>query len=326
MVALYLASSSHGSGATTLAAGIGKQLMARNRKVTFFKPILPGSQGTEDAGLMRSVLGIAEPAEVLSPTFPNEAALTNSAKAVLARLSEGKEVVIVEGLLGNLGLTNELAAVLGARVVAIGTFPQDAGELANSFRGAGRGLLGVALNKVPLSRMAQARTELSGLTNRGIRGLGAIPEDRLLLSLTVSELADGIKGNVLVGKANTAVAVENIMLGAMTPDHGPEYYGHKANKAVIIRSGRPDMQLAALDTSTRCVVLAGPEPPIQMVLRRAEEKNVPLISTKADVSSVVADLERATRLARFSREKAARATEIVGENLDLAYLFAELGV
>jgi hypothetical protein len=161
----------------------------------------------------------------------------------------------------------------------------------------------------------------------GFKVLGVIPEDRALLTLTVAELAREVKGEIVVGDGNTSALVESIMLGAMSPDHGPEYYQHKQNKAVVIRAERPDMQLAALDTSTRCLVLAGKTAPIPMVLRRAEQKRVPVISAKdGGVSAVVANIERALRVARFNTEKATRADELVEQQLDLGELYRNLGL
>ena len=63
------------------------------------------------------------------------------------------------------------------------------------------------------------------------------------------------------------------MLGAMVVDSGLDYFGRKSNKAAIIQQDRPDMQLAALETPTSCLVLSGSsQPPIYSVLQKAESQ------------------------------------------------------
>ena len=117
------------------------------------------------------------------------------------------------------------------------------------------------------------------------------------------------------------------MLGAMTVDHGPEYYGRKANKAVIVRSERPDMQLAALETPTRCLVISGDTAPISSVRYNAEHKRVPIILTRDDVLATVTSIENALGKARFNQErKLARLTEIMNQHFDFPAVYKGLGL
>jgi hypothetical protein len=160
----------------------------------------------------------------------------------------------------------------------------------------------------------------------GVEILGIMPEDRALLSLTVSELSERIHGEILQGTAKVAELVENIMLGAMYVGSGLDYFGRRANKAVVLRSDRPDMQLAALETSTRCLVLAGKTVPIPTVLARAEDQNIPVITVKDSVAAVVDSIELALTQTKFSAEKLPRLTELVGRYFDSPSVFQGLGL
>jgi BioD-like phosphotransacetylase family protein len=121
--------------------------------------------------------------------------------------------------------------------------------------------------------------------------------------------------------------VENFMLGAMIVDPGPDYFGRKANKAVAVRGERPDMQLAALETPTKCLVLSGGVSPIHAVLRSAEDKGIPIILTKSDTVSVVNSLELALGKPRFNQEKKLpRLIEIMEQQFDFKALYKGLGL
>ena len=113
----------------------------------------------------------------------------------------------------------------------------------------------------------------------------------MLLRVSVSELAESLQAEVLCCPQAAGELVENLMIGAMCVDSGEEYFARKANKAVIVRGDRPDMHLAALATSTRCLILSGGVTPTPQVLQFAEEKGIPILSAKKDVLSIVNEIE-----------------------------------
>jgi hypothetical protein len=189
------------------------------------------------------------------------------------------------------------------------------------YRDFGENLLGVVVNKVPRSRVEHLYNQLSGVDI-----LGVLPEDRVLISLTVGELAEHIGGEILNCAEKSSELVEDFMLGAMTVDSGLDYFGRKASKAVVVRGERPDMQLAALETSTKCLVVSG-VPPIHTVLRRAEDRGVPIILTKGDTISTVNSIELALGKTRFNQEKKlSRLGEIMEQQFNFQALYRGLGL
>ena len=153
----------------------------------------------------------------------------------------------------------------------------------------------------------------------GIKVLGVIPENRTLLAMTVGELAENIKGKILNSAEKSAELVDNYMLGAMVVDSGLDYFGRKNNKAAIIRQDRPDMQLAALETPTRCLVLSGNgEAPAYNVLQKAEIRGIPIISTETGTDDIVAIIEDALSKTKLYQEnKLPILAEIIKQNMDL---------
>ena len=198
----------------------------------------------------------------------------------------------------------------------------------DSYKGFGERLLGVVLNKVPVNRMEQVQSEISPrFIEAGVNILGILPEDRTLMALTINELTVLVNGEIFSGADKSTELVENLMLGAMVVDPGPEYFGRKANKAAVIRSERPDMQLAALETSTRCLVLTGNTELNPAVVYRADEKEVPIILTGNDIHTVVTNIEDALDGKRFNQEnKLPKLIEAMEQHFDFEKVYKGLGL
>ena len=323
MVALYIASSENAVGKTMLCAGIGRHLMDDGKKVGLLKPLVTDSKTSEaadrDAVFMKGILALKEPVQQLCPV--------KSVKDAYDKVSKDKDIIIVEGN-GLDKASHEIVEALGAKVIVIEGYSNQAtkAQSIDKCKEFGNLLLGVVANKVPRNRLEQVRKETSAEFGKaGMDILGVLPEDRTLLALTVAELAENIQGKTLNHSEKSSELVENVMLGAKAVDPGPEYFSRKTNKAVVVRSGRPDMQLAALETPTTCLVLSGDTPPIPSVLYGAETGNVPIISTETDIDSIVAGIEDALSKSRFNQEaKLARLAELLEEHFDFQALYKGL--
>ncbi|MBA7675232.1 hypothetical protein ES703_83462 [subsurface metagenome] len=326
MIALYVTSSEAVVGKTVVCAGVGKHLLRNDKKIGFFKPIIAKeTEGADsDAVFMKHIFALEEPVELICPVISDESNLVSKIKEAYARVSSGKDVVIVEGR-GELSIIE----ALDARVVIVEGY---SGELSkakiNSYKDFGEYLLGVVLNKVPRSQVERMSGEMSTqFGEAGINLLGVLPEDRALFTLTIGELAEHIQGEVLNSTEKSAELAENFMLGAMYVDPGPEYFGRKANKVVIVRGDRPDMQLAALETPTRCLVLSGNTSPIPDVLHRAEDKKIPIILAKDDTTALVTSIEDALGKTRFHQEKKLpKLAEIMEQHFDFQAVYKGLGL
>ncbi len=321
MLVLYLTSSVPRAGKTGVAAGLAKLLHGRNQRVGYLRPFIGVAKGgpNDDASILQRFLGLQERYEALSPVFADERAMAAGIESAVGAVSSQKDVLIVESPATTVQRAVEMAVSCDAKVVGVESYAADLGTSSTYLRAFGKRLSGVVINKVPSNRMDRVSADAE-LRLAGTRLLATIPENRLITSMSVAELARDVGGKIVSGSERASLVIESILLGAMNPDHGPEYYSVRENKAVIARAERPDMQLAALETSTSCIVLAGEQPPIQMVLRRAEARNVPIVSTKADVKAVVASLESALSEARLNDRRVSSLAELVSQHLDLSTL------
>jgi BioD-like phosphotransacetylase family protein len=78
------------------------------------------------------------------------------------------------------------------------------------------------------------------------------------------------------------------------------------------------MQLAALETPTRCLVLNGSEkPPLLNVRHMAEARGIPIILTAASTDEVVAGIEESLLNTRINQVKKLDALAALVKGLDL---------
>jgi BioD-like phosphotransacetylase family protein len=103
------------------------------------------------------------------------------------------------------------------------------------------------------------------------------------------------------------------------------YFRRKPNKAVITGGDRPDIQLAALETSTKCLILTGNLHPSPIILGRAEEVGVPMILAKQDTLTTVEIIEQFFGKTRFHQEKKIQRFErMLDERFDFDTFYKEL--
>jgi BioD-like phosphotransacetylase family protein len=290
-----------------LCAGLGRHLKSQGKKVGFFKPLVAAIKSKEaadsDAAFIKSILSLKEPLADLCPVIGGEGDVAKKVKQAYDKVAKDKDIVIVEGIwrrkpdAKSAASAYEIAKALEARVIVVEGYSSNLLKTKPTakYQGFGKDLLGVVVNKVPLSRM-EAVKGMGGV-------LGIIPEDRTLLSLTVAELAELVAGRIVNEAGKSAELVENYMLGALSVDSGLDYFGRKVNKAVVVKGERPDMQLAALQTSTRCLVISGDGEPIYEVLQSAGDKGIPVIVTDENTTSVMDSIERILGMSKFNQEE-----------------------
>ena len=306
MGVLYIVSAEEAAGKTTICAGIAINLLNTGKKVGYLNPqeTEKGATGG-DIAFMRKTLGLTD--AVNAPD-----------------IVQGRDIVLVEAMLGTKAgdlATKETygaAKEMQAKVIAVEAYGGDAAgvKYAALYKGFGENFLGAVINKVPRSRMKSAREKAGG---GDIKIIGMIPEDRVLLAITVGELADIIKGKIISSPEKSDELVENYLLGALTPDTGTEYFQRKGRKAAVVRQERADMQMAALETPISCLVLAGgSQPPIHYVRDKAARKGVPIILTESGIEDIVEKIEGSLLKKRLNQDKKlAKLGEIVKQNLDM---------
>jgi len=336
-------------GKTALCAGIGKKLAGTGKKIAYIRPInitdLKPSD-CSDAAFVNEALELGENNEQMCPINISQEELWHSLsedadnfagkiKAACQRAAGGADILILEspGSLKHDQVSalacytiNEKMSTSVIMLVCYSAELKDPGILQAAAK-LGDRLIGIVINEVPESKLSKVQAEYTEyFKSKGINVLGVLPESRALLGVSVAEIAAAVGGVIISSKDKSNDLVENFMLGAMTPDLVREYYASKKNKAVITRTERPDMQLAALDTSTKCLIVSGTRPH-STVMVKAEDKKVPVMLVDKDIPDIVLGIEKAIEGARFQNlGKLQAISAILDSRFDYKVLNAALGL
>jgi uncharacterized protein len=340
MITLYFASMDEAAGKSALCSALGISLKAEGERVGFFKPLTAltneANAGTadRDTEFIKQLLALEEPLDLLCPvslsTKEFSATANEKDPAWLAKVKEaylkvswGKDIVLIEGISGfEAGSAQALAGslivkALGAKAILIVRYQSDlkASQIVSAAQALAGHLLGVVINAVPPRRMESVKSTLvPSLEQSGVEVLGTLPEDRALLTISVGELVEHLEGSILNSPQSSENLVESIMVGAMSPDPAVSYLSLKSNKAVITRGDRPDIQLAALTTSTSCLILTGDIKPLPNVLGRAKEINVPIVIVKEGTARTMDAIEGVLDKEKFSHvKKVERLEQLLGQ-------------
>ena len=232
-----------------------------------------------------------------------------------------------EGLLYGLSLP-QLAHQLQAPVVLVHPWidARSVDPLLEAFGQLGSLLAGVVLNGVaPEAVAGLLEAEVPALEQLGIPVLGVMPRSPLLRSVTVEELARRLEARVLCCRERLDLLVETLSIGAMNVNSAMEFFRRRRNMAVVTGADRTDIQLAALEASTQCLILTGAGEPLPQLISRAEELDVPLLKVDHDTLTTVEVIERTFGHVRLNESvKATYAFRLVEEHCQFDRLDARL--
>jgi BioD-like phosphotransacetylase family protein len=355
MIPLYVTSVERYSGKTAVCLAIGKQFQADGYKVGYLKPLslqpwrIGGRIADEDAAFVKAVLGLdADPVD-LSPvvvteeflyvhlTGQEDCELMPRVKAACVKAGEGKDFLLLEGG-GSLregyamGLpTQQVANELGSKVLVVVKFRGRVrlmdDTLAAHFR-LGNVMAGVIINRVPLDDIDFVKNiAIPHFEDKGIPILGILPEDRSLSAITVEEINNILEARILTHDVSLNGIVENLMVGAMTAEAALSRMRKVRRKAVITGGDRTDIQLAALETSTSCLILTGNLEPRPLIIKQANELGVPVLLVREntlETVEVVDNIFGKTRLGQS--EKLEVMQQLMNENFNWKRLYEKIGI
>jgi BioD-like phosphotransacetylase family protein len=353
MISLYVGSTSGYSGKSLVSMGIGLKLKKDGLRVGYFKPvgILPikveNILTDKDAWFIYRVFELKDHvAEVCPVVLTQEVTvkaylkdmkgLMRKIEKSFQQLSQDKDIMIVGGsgsiyswnILGVSGL--KVIKRLNAKVLIVvkyeGEFCVD--YILQAEKDLGDHFIGVIFNKVTHEfRQSVDDYVVPFLKRKGIDVIGILPQDPLVGSITVEELNEMLGGKVLCCHDRINNLVERFLIGAMQVDKATEYFKMTKNNAVIVGGDRADIQLSAIESGTECLVLTGELYPSEVIISRAEQKNIPIIVVRDDTYTVAKKVERlSVRLRLRDKAKVAHGTDLVMKNVNFPLLYKHLGI
>ncbi len=353
MVNLHCLTEVGNSGIHTICIGICMRLQADGFKVGFMKPLGFRAIRDEDtvtdvdAKFLRDLLRLDDALTDMCPVFLTPHLiqqglsgagedLTRKVHSSFRSLSENKDAVVLQGALtapqgALLNLSGyDLAELLDSRVVIVERY-DDAFHVDNMLEAKhhfGDRLLGVIFNMIPPLRKSFVDELVRPyLENKGIPMLGGLPEDRVLKSTSIRDLAETLHGQVLTGEAHLDDLVENVMVGAMSQEHALSFFRKRFNQVIVTGGDRSDIQLAALEANARCIILSGNLYPSRIIMSKAEEMSVPLILVEDDTLTAAEKAELLIRSARtHETKKLERLKELMEMYVDFDRLYRLSGL
>ena len=311
MGVLYVTSLYDGDGKTAFSAGLSHLLGERGQRPVLVKPVRinrPTTSGDPDAdaALFASLQSSSPPDGWPVDVEAQEAAeglnqrTRERVMAAFQKIANQATEIIVEGPSmvtspeGTIALAPELAEALDARVVLVVRYSTllKAEDILGPAKSLGNRLVGVVVNRVLHYRNHHVQDSLvASLRKQSVPVAGVVPEERCLLGVTVGQLAQHLGAEFLLWEEKGDQLVDHLMIGGWILDSGVHYFDQSESKAVIVRGDRPDIQMAALHTPTRCLILTGGHRPIQYVEYEAKEEGVPIILVQSDTLTTAKALE-----------------------------------
>jgi uncharacterized protein len=165
------------------------------------------------------------------------------------------------------------------------------------------------------------------MEKRGLPVFAVIPRNKVLMSISIRELVDELGGEVLCCQHADDELVETLAVGAMSAESALTHFRRGVNKAVITGGDRPDIQLAALETSTRCLILTGNLRPSPLIIGLAEERGVPIILSHYDTMKTMEIVESFFGKTRFHQpKKVEHFKALLEKHMDFGALGKALGL
>jgi BioD-like phosphotransacetylase family protein len=320
MKSLYVTSVERYSGKTATCLALGLHLKADGYRVGYLKPLslqpwrMGGKIADEDAAFVIEVLGIpAQPWEVspvvLTPEFlrdrlvaANPEDLMQVVQQSAQKAGDGQDILLLEGG-GSLregyvvGLpTVQVARNLSSKVLVVIKYREEVrmmDDILAAQARLGEAMCGILINRVPTEANSFIKEiAIPFIEKRGIPVFGVLPEERSLAALTLEEIIEVLQPELLTKVNRPDALVENLTVGAMTAEAALSRFRKSHNKAVITGGDRTDIQLAALETSTTCLILTGNLRPSPLVVKQAEEFGVPILLVHSNTMETIEKIER----------------------------------
>ncbi|MCK4390388.1 MAG: phosphotransacetylase family protein [Desulfobacterales bacterium] len=353
MVTLYVGSTKGYSGKNLTVMGLGQRCLRDGLKVGYLKPFgrLPikvnGALTDKDAWFIHQVLMLKDPVETLCPVVMTHDLMVEGCRGECAgfdlkilkafeAVSKGKDVVLIGGA-GKLESGKffnisgyDIIEKLNARVLLVDCYEREfyLDAVLDAHGRLGERLVGVILNSVQAGYVEKIEDLIIPfLERKGIPVFGSLPYDAVLGSVMIADIVEACAGDVLCCRNKLDNLVEHFLIGGMQVDRALEYIRKTRNNAVIVGGDRADIQLAAVEATTQCLILTGNLYPNEIVISRAEMRGVPIVVVRDDTYSVAKKVEELSRKLRLrEKEKVYCGIRLIEERVNFKRLYEALGI
>jgi hypothetical protein len=300
-----------------------------------------------DTRYVKEVLGLTEKNKDITPLLVTETFLLDTLKGgeckysreikeTFEKAEKGKDILLIEDF-GEICTSfifdlspSKLAELTNSKILLIVNYSEFiiGRILAYTSLIEREKMIGVVINDVPREKIDRIGDyTIPYLEDRGIKTLGFLPRDEFLRMITPEEIAEELGGTIICGGEGSKEPIYNFIIGAMSYENALKYFRKMQDKAVITGGDRAEIQVAALETPTKALILTGNLYPNPVIMAKAEERKVPIIILSDDTFTVVQKVEDLMNKVRLKdKRKIERITRLIRENINLKKLYGEIGI
>lgn len=174
----------------------------------------------------------------------------------------------------------------------------------------------VIVNRANPRKLEQVRAAYEAA---GVKVIGVVPEDHVLATPSIGEVAAALEATGEFIDENKDAPLDRPVIASIAADPGQTYFVRTDATAVIVRSDKPDLQLAALNAGASCLIVTGGLPLLSYVNQRVAADEIPLLHTRLDTKEAIEAIEGLFGAGPFAptEAKLRRIGELLsGVNLD----------
>jgi BioD-like phosphotransacetylase family protein len=314
-----------GCGKSSIIGALALMLRDKEKRVGYYKPFSIDDKDDRDtkfiAGELLGQTTLLSPA--LTPLGTLDGQDAQTIKANVQGLQSSCDTLLIEGpgIIVNgtpSTLTHEVSKLIGSKLVLMHRWDKNT---AASIQSENNGYTGIIVNIYPPHRTNQTATMIIASTSSpDCPIIGAIPDDRDMLSVTIQQITDHLQGTWFEDPETPETPrqlIKRFLIGGNIMDSGPNYFCRHDNQAVIARADRPDIHMASFKGNTKCVVMTGGGTPTEYVQIEARNLGIPLIMVNEGTIDTAHSLEGLLASSTcHSTQKINRFRSLVESHLD----------
>ena len=354
---LYIATVEPNSGKTVISLGMMNELLSRNTRVAYFRPIIDGHGKDHHIDVILSYFRLDQDyeqaygltrAEVVRYLNKNqEDKILEVIIRKFKKLEKNYDFVLVEGSdfsgegsIVEFDMNIKIASNLSIPAVVIGsgrgkTLEEFVGTMKlayDGFREREVPVVALIANKILPKNLSLVVKKLSEFVDENTY-VTAIPRDEMLAQPSIYDIIDALDAKILMGDTHLDREIKQIAVGAMEIRHFLKYIKDKT--LVITPGDRHDIILAALQAdksynypSISGIVLSGGLKPDKSVMRLIEGVNsyVPILSVKNQTYEVATGIQKMdVRIHPKNIKKIHRAIRLFKKYVDSKRILESIG-
>jgi BioD-like phosphotransacetylase family protein len=326
---IFVAATRMDDGKTTTSVGLFAALQQRFPRIGYIKPVgqrfveVEGAKIDEDTVLMNDTYRVNTPIRSMSPIAVEpdftrrylsggiRQQLHDRVRTAFDEVAWEKDFIIIEGT-GHAGvgavfdLSNAMvASILKSKVIIVsrGGIGRPIDEISMNmalYEKHGVEVIGAIINKVVPEKMEMLREYATvGLARLGLPLLGMIPLHTELYKPTANQACVQLRGEFIAGAQHKRRRIARVGIGAMSSRHADRLL--MPGTLIITPGDREDLIMMILNEDfspsrghLAGVVLTDGILPHDTVMDLIRQRNIPFISTNADVSAAATTIARMT--------------------------------